>query len=274
MTTRPAKATTARLAGLSFGPQTAEPDDDDVVDEAPAPPPAPPRAKRASRTKGRPKSPTPKSPKSVAAVRPVTGEWPPVALPHVEMDADVADDVALVKESLNLPKEFTRVLRRAKNRFDTANEDWVDERGTTGVAAFHEGLLRVGLKHVDDPDLIRLIPMDQRGSHGPSDWSSAPPGLPPAKPGSGSEVIEPLDWADSMEGEREKTTMRLSESLVAAIGMALMGWAMAHPQWIAAARRPPGAVAFREGLLRLGVKHVNDPDLRRAIPRDRRRRDS
>lgn len=65
------------------------------------------------------------------------------------------------------------------------------------------------------------------------------------------------------------TSSKISSSLPAQIALAQALWTAEN---IGAFGYSPNESAFREALIRMGLKHLNDPDFIKLIPADRRRR--
>lgn len=61
---------------------------------------------------------------------------------------------------MRVSKGFKRTLAHARTLWSSENFDALDHDPT--LQAFQEGLMRVGLKHIDDPELMDLIPPDLR----------------------------------------------------------------------------------------------------------------
>lgn len=127
--------------------------------------------------------------------------------------------------------------------------------GTSGTA---EVLLRLGLKHIDDPELWLLIP-SKRADRGEVR-------LPDPLPPTGEGKVPPVQYATDVDGDEAKITVIADEALLEAVDAAAMGWLMTHPEYLLARVSMPGAAAWMQAVLRLGIKHLGDPDVADLVP--------
>lgn len=228
-------------------------------------PPATPLKPAKQTARRRPaKKAAPVTPRRAPA--PVT-EWDPVASP---LEPTQRLDDPRVKTTMLWPEGLLALVPIVGSYLTITSPVWMAQRGGAPTsAAMKEGLLRLGLKYIDDPELLNLIPADKRRSDAAVEVSVPDP-LPPAEPGAGATALPNMDYRG--ESARIADTTYLTESLVEALALVGASWVRQHPVWVQLHVAPPGLGAFREGLLRLGLKHLNDPELLNMIPSDRRRR--
>lgn len=127
------------------------------VSEGPDRDPGPGRPPRASTRRRRPASglsAVPEAPESRRAkVVKMNMDGIDYKLPDVE-EAHVRDTSVHVSQSLPQTIELARARWGSEN-FAALNK-------TPGISQFREALLRVGLKHMDDPEFVDLMPRDKR----------------------------------------------------------------------------------------------------------------
>lgn len=179
---------------------------------------------------------------------------------------------ARIKENLLVPRELITAIEQVRIQFSITRPAWLHDHGAMpGLAAFREALLRLGLKHINDPELYQMIPLDgRRKNAAPVAAAQAPP-----LPASTSEELPEITVPDPMLAftvGRVKESVTMPSSLLILVDLAAATWAMTHPDWLFAHGTSPGKAGFREGLIRLGLKHVNDSELADLIPTDQRRR--
>lgn len=162
---------------------------------------------------------------------------------------------------LYLPQRLILLTDEIRGHWVSVNPDWGQEHGVPGKAAFKEGLMRHALHHIDDPDLFTLIPIDSRRNLSTIELPTLPP---PHKPVRGAFPVLPFD-VDFTE-PRFADDGRYSSEFLSALNKVARSWAFAHPEWLTTYGGIPGAAAFREGLIRLGLKHINDIRLAALIP--------
>lgn len=227
------------------------------------PPAAPSPAKKTASHRPSKKA-APPEPRRAPA--PVT-EWDPVTSP---LEPTQRLDDARVKTSMLWPEGLLALVPMVGSYLTITSPVWMSQRGGAPTsAAMKEGLLRLGLKYIDDPELLNLIPADKRRSDAAVDVS-VPDRFLAAEPGAGAMPLPEMEYRG--ETTRIADTTYLTESLVEALTLVGASWVRQHPVWVQLHVAPPGVGAFREGLLRLGLKHCNDPELLQMIPSDRRRR--
>lgn len=98
-------------------------------------------------------------------------------------------------------------------------------------------------------------------------------GVIPAAPEAGTDMVV-ADYAGPAWHPRVKDpTAATSEALIEEIGAAQMDWGSRNRHRLAERGQPnPTNSGFREALLRLGLKHINDPEFIDLIPPDARRK--
>lgn len=161
--TRPPAASTSAAPftvggedGFDFGQPPTTP--------APATPPAAPAvatpAPRATPAAKAPKAPKPAKAKAKAAPRPAAG---PDDDYTAGLNGPRTKDAAGTISAGLLP-----VISNALDDWAHANRHELRERGLSRptMSGWREALFRIGLKHLDDPELIDLIPADLRKSKG------------------------------------------------------------------------------------------------------------
>lgn len=212
-----------------------------------------------ARPRSRAKSET--TPRTLADVT----DWPEVDVP-IDLFSDL--DARRVKVAMTVPRTLLVQMSVVSGMITLHNPEWTAEHGVPTTAAVKEGLLRLGLWHLDDPDLFHLIPIDLR-RRGAQPVVTIPRGKSPTKPK--SPTFPAMEYIPDGSSRVADTTY-LTEPLNEAVPQIGVTWATTHSVWLEVHDAVPGVSAFREGLIRLGLKHVADPELLQMIPRDARRR--
>lgn len=221
----------------------------------PAPTPKPKTAKR-TRTAATTPAATP-TPSTVAAapapVRPhppaVKGEWR--QLPAVDATVGAADPSD--KLSNRWDAHLLVLAEQAHMRWlvDSNSTLPTKARMRVGQSTIMEALLRVGLQHINDPDLFRLVRPDGRRNTGDGDATEVPAG----NPAQCDQWAAGLDWS-RFDGTLVRHTGYCRSGLTESLQELLLRWYIAHPEFMVVYGSKPGAYAFREGLIRLGIKHL------------------
>lgn len=208
-----------------------------------------------------------KSTTTTAGAKKTAGPWP-----QIEVQVSSTGSTRVAKASTFLPAMLTQQVAKVQGMFAAMRPEWGARSGFTPPTgrAIYEALAWLGIEYVNDPDLARLIPPDGR-YHRTDVVLAIPDGDPIASP-QGAQQISGIDWQAGMDDSRARCTLRLTHDLSMTIDNTAAAWRLAHPDWVEA-YAAPGASAFREGLLRLGLKHVNDPKLADVMPLDGRRAD-
>lgn len=192
-----------------------------------------------------------------------TDGWPSIGPYDVEMGSDSPR----TKIALMVTNHLAEVLR-------TAQMSWTIMAATNGLllhstptgSGFREGLIRVGLSHINDPALLRLVPPDGRRHAALPDDAELP---------EVENVVVPrwaagIAWELSGESGRSREHLYLPPELSEVIDKARTDWWMAHPVFVQLTGALPGNYAFIEGLLRLGLRHVADERMAQFALADRR----
>lgn len=173
------------------------------------------------------------------------------------------------KISLVLSAPLLDLLESSRFAWAMRNQEWVMSHGRhlPGTSAWREALVRIGLKHIDDPDLFRTIRRDRRRRPTGETSVDLPAGLPAAGGGA------PHDgWDAEDEGTAVKENAAIPSALSDELERVRVAWSFAHPEFIQHAGGMPWASGFFEGLARLGLKHLADPELGDLVHVDARRR--
>lgn len=96
-------------------------------------------------------------------------------------------------------------------------------------------------------------------------------GAAPAEPAPGMSRLPDFPYPQDPKEKRVKDWGMLPPSLMQSIEMARMHWTVANTDWMTEHGFSPHISGFKEALIRLGMKHINDPELGELIPPDRRR---
>lgn len=96
-------------------------------------------------------------------------------------------------------------------------------------------------------------------------------GAPPASPAGAGMRLPEIDYSQDPAETRVKDWGMLPPSLMTNIEMARMQWTVFNTEWMRDHGAPPHISGFKEALMRLGLKHINDPEFASLIPLDRRR---
>ena len=223
----------------------------------------PSRAVRPPRTtRPRATSPRPASPRTRKVIAAADG-WPSIGPYDVEMGSDSPR----TKIALMVTNHLADVLR-------TAQMSWTIMAATNGLllhstptgSGFREGLIRVGLSHINDPALLRLVPPDGRRHAALPDDTE----LPEVEYVDVPRWAAGIEWELSGESGRSREHLYLPPELSEVINQARTDWWMAHPVFVQLSGALPGNYAFIEGLLRLGLRHVADERMAQFALADRR----
>lgn len=99
----------------------------------------------------------------------------------------------------------------------------------------------------------------------------APPVVPPADPGGDYAFMPVGEYQQDPTEPRAKDSGMLPPSLLREIEMVRMKWTVHNQAWVDEHGSMPHVSGFKEALMRMGLKHINDPELSTLIPPDRRR---
>lgn len=99
----------------------------------------------------------------------------------------------------------------------------------------------------------------------------APRGAEPAAPADGVPQLPEFPYPQDPTEQRVKDWGMLPPSLMQTIELARMHWTVVNADWMKEHGAPPHLSGFKEALMRLGMKHINDPEFASLIPLDRRR---
>lgn len=193
--------------------------------------------------------------------------WPQVT---PTPDYRVGLDEPRGKVPLYLSTHVGRQLRVSLDTWTRQHPEWVIDRGgqRPGASAWLEGLIRLGMKHINDPDLFEAIPVDARRTATPGDaeYVRIPAGArPPA--------VGEAEWElPEQPGTKQKASVQLATSFGKEANTARTMWGLVtHPEYMTMTGDLPGPSGWLEGLARIGLKWVNDPELGTLIPSDARR---
>lgn len=185
--------------------------------------------------------------------------WP--TMPTV--DATVGAGDAAAKLSNRWDKHLLVLVEQTLMRWlvDSGSSMPSKQRLKVGQSTIMEALLRVGLLHLDDPDLVRLVRADGRQRPlGEPDFGDIADGLPP--------TCDPwaagLQWLH-FDGTLTRHTGYCREGLMDALEEVRMRWYVRHSEFATLHGSKPGEAAFREGLIRLGVKHLTTADIDKML---------
>lgn len=172
------------------------------------------------------------------------------------------------KVNLLLSQALLGMLTESRVTWGLAHQEWMLRNGgqLPGTSAWREGLARLGLKYIDDPDLFRAIPLDQRRRRRPEVEVPVADGLPAMPAGLG------VDWQTTSSTPGVKENALIPTVLSDEMAKARIEWGFAHPEFLQVRGSMPGMSAFFEGLCRVGLKHAADAELDELIPFDARRR--
>lgn len=101
--------------------------------------------------------------------------------------------------------------------------------------------------------------------------TGTPEGAPPAEPAANKARMPEIAYAQDSSEARVKDWGMLPTSLMQTVEMTRMQWSVLNPEWLMEHGAPPHISGFKEALMRLGLKHINDPEFAALIPPDRRR---
>ena len=85
-------------------------------------------------------------------------------------------------------------------------------------------------------------------------------------------TVPTVDFMAGLDESRVKDWGMVPPSLGSTVSMARIQWAANNPEWCGVNGGPPTEYGFKEALIRLGLKHLNDAEMATMLPRDMRRR--
>lgn len=96
-------------------------------------------------------------------------------------------------------------------------------------------------------------------------------GTPAAEPAAGVARVPEASYQQDPAEPRHKDWGAIPSSLAQTIEMTRMQWAVTNTAWFTEHGGPPHVYGFKEALIRLGLKHINDPEFAALLPPDKRR---
>lgn len=156
-----------------------------------------------------------------------------------------------IKVNMMISPTAVTLLTLSLTFWSQQHSEWVlGNGGIPGRSVWRTALLRTGLEHVNDPDLVRLLPAKT-----PSPVQSmVPAGDPVTIPRWLKQL--PARIYDHDTGKRQRDTCYVEPRVLADINRARTEWVVAHPEMLLVFQGAPGQYVWFEGLMRLGLKHA------------------